>query len=295
MVRATTHARDAAPRWRGRLPRAARRAPARAVARRWRRAAGPRRRARPRALLPGRPQPARRASRARSGSCARCCSSASPGSNERALGYAVRMNLPLVMVPTRGPLVVPSRLALHAGRALDRRALAGRPEELVRSHLAAFGPATATDMQTWSGVGGHRRGASRACATSSRSCKHGPAHALRRPRRAAPGRGRRPRRPGCCPSSTAAARAQGPHADRSPTSSAATRHEEPAREGDVPRRRLRGRELEHGAQGRHGDADARAVRAARARRCATSSRRRPRRCCAFAEEDAEERASSSAA
>jgi hypothetical protein len=74
-----------------------------------------------------------------------------PGVDERALGYAVRMHLPLAMVPSddRWSFPADARFAL---------ADAGEPDlqGLVRRHLAAFGPATAADVQAWSGLGGIR-------------------------------------------------------------------------------------------------------------------------------------------
>ena len=74
-----------------------------------------------------------------------------PGVNERALGYAVRMHLPLAMVASEDRWAFPS----DARFALVPAALAGADlEALVRAHLRAFGPATAVDIQTWSGVRG---------------------------------------------------------------------------------------------------------------------------------------------
>jgi Winged helix DNA-binding domain len=79
-----------------------------------------------------------------------------PDVNHRALGYAVRMLLPLVMVPTEDrwgfPRVAEFTLAepwigLPVG---DDEA----PEELVLRYLAAFGPASVADVQTWSGLQG---------------------------------------------------------------------------------------------------------------------------------------------
>ncbi|WP_049567861.1 winged helix DNA-binding domain-containing protein [Nonomuraea sp. SBT364] len=73
-----------------------------------------------------------------------------PGADERQLGYAVRMLVPLVMVPTqdrwsfpRDPAFAPAGV----GRALS-------PEAFAERYLAAFGPATAADLQAWSGLGG---------------------------------------------------------------------------------------------------------------------------------------------
>jgi hypothetical protein len=79
-----------------------------------------------------------------------------PEVNERALGFAVRMHLPLVMVPTDDVWAFPStaRFTL-ADRWLDRSLEGARPPEpLVLRHLAAFGPATAADVQSWSGLKG---------------------------------------------------------------------------------------------------------------------------------------------
>ena len=74
-----------------------------------------------------------------------------PGVNQRALGYATRMNLPLAMVPSddRWSFPTDARFALTDIGKPDPRAL-------VRRHLAAFGPATAADVQAWSGLGGLR-------------------------------------------------------------------------------------------------------------------------------------------
>jgi len=74
-----------------------------------------------------------------------------PKANERALGYAVRTQLDLVVVPSddRWGFPRPPRFTLAGGRR--RRA---DPAAVVLHHLAAFGPATAADVQTWSGLGG---------------------------------------------------------------------------------------------------------------------------------------------
>jgi len=81
-----------------------------------------------------------------------------PEVNDRALGYAVRTLLPLVMVPAQD-----ARWGF--GRAGSAFALAdewlgappahdGAQPALVRRYLGAFGPASAKDVQAWSGVGG---------------------------------------------------------------------------------------------------------------------------------------------
>lgn len=72
------------------------------------------------------------------------------------LGYAVRSLLPLVQVPTGGPWAFPPQPRfteaedwLGASPDPDRG-----PDELVRRYLAAFGPASVRDAQTWSGLAG---------------------------------------------------------------------------------------------------------------------------------------------
>ncbi len=77
-----------------------------------------------------------------------------PDVHERALGFAVRMQLPLVVVPTDDPWAFrsPSAFAL-ADTWLGAKLVAkGSSEALVRRHLAAFGPATTADIQSWSGL-----------------------------------------------------------------------------------------------------------------------------------------------
>jgi DNA glycosylase AlkZ-like len=76
-----------------------------------------------------------------------------PGVNERALGYAVRTQLPLVMVATGDAWGFPRDAAFAPPRIRLRRA---DPEAFVLSYLAAFGPASVADMQRWSGLKGLR-------------------------------------------------------------------------------------------------------------------------------------------
>ncbi|MEU7857126.1 winged helix DNA-binding domain-containing protein [Nonomuraea sp. NPDC049141] len=75
-----------------------------------------------------------------------------PGAYDRALGYAVRMLVPLIMVPTEDPWSFPRESAF----ALPGIELAAEPDlgTFVERYLAAFGPASAADMQTWSGLTG---------------------------------------------------------------------------------------------------------------------------------------------
>ncbi|MCK2216309.1 winged helix DNA-binding domain-containing protein [Actinomadura sp. ATCC 31491] len=77
-----------------------------------------------------------------------------PGGHDRALGYAVRLLTPLAMVPTEDRWSFPRDPAFAPpGVALDPEP---SPRALVERYLAAFGPATPADAQTWSGVRGLR-------------------------------------------------------------------------------------------------------------------------------------------
>jgi hypothetical protein len=78
-----------------------------------------------------------------------------PDVNDRALGYAVRTLVPLVMVPSDGDrwgFARVSRFAL-ADEWLDEPLADDALETLVTRYLRAFGPASAKDVQTWSGAG----------------------------------------------------------------------------------------------------------------------------------------------
>ncbi len=81
-----------------------------------------------------------------------------PDVDDRALGYAVRTLLPLVMVPGEGERWGFARVAdfALAEEWLGEVAPEAAPEALVTRYLAAFGPASAADVQTWSGTGGMR-------------------------------------------------------------------------------------------------------------------------------------------
>lgn len=77
-----------------------------------------------------------------------------PGVNERALGFCTRMMVPLVMFPTDTRWGYPANARFTpAEEWLDAKLHPSAvPEELVLRYLAAFGPATAADFQTWSGL-----------------------------------------------------------------------------------------------------------------------------------------------
>lgn len=78
-----------------------------------------------------------------------------PDADERALGYAVRMQVPLVLVPGGERWGFPADPAFTPAEAWLGTA-PGPPDAaaLVRRHLGAFGPASTADVQTWSGLGG---------------------------------------------------------------------------------------------------------------------------------------------
>jgi hypothetical protein len=78
-----------------------------------------------------------------------------PEFEHRALGYAVRMQLPLLMVPSDDRWSFPSDACFALAEDWIEEPLAG-PDlpALVRRYLAAFGPASAADIQTWSGLKG---------------------------------------------------------------------------------------------------------------------------------------------
>lgn len=82
-----------------------------------------------------------------------------PVADERALGFAVRTHLPLVQVPDGSTWGYPAAADFALADAWLGRAIptetAAFPD-LVRRYLAAFGPATVSDAQVWSGIGGLR-------------------------------------------------------------------------------------------------------------------------------------------
>ena len=79
-----------------------------------------------------------------------------PDSDPDALGWSVQYLVPVVHPPPNGTWrrrgATPFVLAEEwLGRPLER---VPRMEQLIRRYLAAFGPATAADVQSWSGVRG---------------------------------------------------------------------------------------------------------------------------------------------
>ncbi|MBO9539027.1 AlkZ family DNA glycosylase [bacterium] len=79
-----------------------------------------------------------------------------PEGDERVMGFAARMHLPLVMVPDDSAWAYPADAAFTLAETWLGAELApvDTPHELVRRYLAAFGPATVADAQTWSGLKG---------------------------------------------------------------------------------------------------------------------------------------------
>ena len=77
-----------------------------------------------------------------------------PNMNERLLAYAVRMHLPLVLVPDVSPWSWASNAAFAVAETYLGKKVAPSTDarELALRYLAAFGPATAADFQTWSGL-----------------------------------------------------------------------------------------------------------------------------------------------
>jgi hypothetical protein len=79
-----------------------------------------------------------------------------PKGDERAMGYAVRMHLPLVQVPADTTWGYPGTADFTVAETWlgEPMGTDDRPHTLVLRYLAAFGPATPADAQTWSGLKG---------------------------------------------------------------------------------------------------------------------------------------------
>jgi hypothetical protein len=78
-----------------------------------------------------------------------------PDQDIGAMRYAVRTHLPLVQTPVTGGWSYPGNPKFALAEAWIGRPVASEDHlpELILRYLAAFGPAAATDMQTWSGLG----------------------------------------------------------------------------------------------------------------------------------------------
>jgi hypothetical protein len=81
-----------------------------------------------------------------------------PKGDERAMGFAVRTQLPLVQVPTDTKWGYPGTADFTVAESWLGEPLGtdGRPHTLVLRFLEAFGPASVGDAQTWSGLAGLR-------------------------------------------------------------------------------------------------------------------------------------------
>lgn len=77
-----------------------------------------------------------------------------PGSDADALAQAVRSWVPLVQVPPRGIWGMGGAIAHTSAEAWLGGALASEPslEKMLLRYLAAFGPASVQDLQTWCGL-----------------------------------------------------------------------------------------------------------------------------------------------
>ena len=81
-----------------------------------------------------------------------------PDRDADSLGYAVRYLVPAVQTPPRGIWGKGGRPILATAQSWLGQALEAEPsiDEVVMRYLAAFGPATASDVQTWSWLTGMR-------------------------------------------------------------------------------------------------------------------------------------------
>lgn len=83
-----------------------------------------------------------------------------PEADERAMAYVIRNVLPLVQVPTDASWGFPAAADFALAETWLGTKVSTEPapaHELVRRYLAAFGPATPSDAQAWSGLQGLRQ------------------------------------------------------------------------------------------------------------------------------------------
>jgi Winged helix DNA-binding domain len=80
--------------------------------------------------------------------------SAFPRGDQRAMGYAVRMALPLVQVPSTDAWAYPAQADFVSAEAWLRKPVAACSAlgPFVLRYLAAYGPATVKDAQAWTGL-----------------------------------------------------------------------------------------------------------------------------------------------
>ncbi len=80
-----------------------------------------------------------------------------PKADHRAMAHIARLGVPLVQVPTTSDawgFPGAPQFALAEGWLGEKLAASEAPDDLVLRYLAAFGPATPGDMQTWSAMQG---------------------------------------------------------------------------------------------------------------------------------------------
>lgn len=78
----------------------------------------------------------------------------SPDQDKQAMAYAVRSYLPLVQIPPSGTWGVGTRATYTTAEAWLGNPTPADLPALFRRYLAAFGPATVMDFQTWAGMTG---------------------------------------------------------------------------------------------------------------------------------------------
>ena len=77
-----------------------------------------------------------------------------PGGEERAMGYAVRMGVPLVQVPSNDAWAYPAQADFVSAETWLKEPVASCRSlgPFVLRYLAAYGPATVKDAQAWTGL-----------------------------------------------------------------------------------------------------------------------------------------------
>ena len=77
-----------------------------------------------------------------------------PNFDERAMGYAIRMHLPLIQVPDESTWSWPANSTFTIAESWLGEPIANdaKPHSLALRYFAAFGPATVADFQMWSGL-----------------------------------------------------------------------------------------------------------------------------------------------